>query len=57
MGISVPYYMKVVKVKHKITTDFILDLYEKAKTLKGEEKKKLIGKIELLSKYIGDYLV
>ena len=49
--------MKVVKVKHKITTDFILDLYEKAKTLKGEEKKKLIGKIELLSKHIGDYLV
>ena len=28
--------MKVVKVKHKITTDFILDLYEKAKTLKGK---------------------
>ena len=49
--------MRVVKVKHKITSDFILDLYEKAKTMKGKEKKKLIEKIELLSEHIGDYLV
>jgi hypothetical protein len=49
--------MKVVKIKEKITSDLILDLYEKAKTMKGEEKKKLIEKIKLLSKHIGDYLV
>jgi len=49
--------MKVVKVKRRITSDFILDLYEKAKSMKGKEKKKLIEKIELLSKHVGDYLV
>jgi hypothetical protein len=48
--------MKVVKVKHKITSDFILDLYEKSKSLKGEDKKKLIKKIKLLSRYSGGYL-
>ena len=49
--------MRVVKVKHKITSDLILDLYEKSKKLKGEEKKKLIKKIKLLSQHVGDYLV
>lgn len=49
--------MKIVKVKHKITEDFILDLYEKSKKLEGEKKKKLLKTIELLSKHIGEYLI
>ena len=49
--------MKIVKVKQKITEDFILDLYEKSKLLKGEKKKKLIRTIELLSSHIGEYLI
>jgi len=49
--------MKVVKVKKKITSDLILDLYDKAKSLKGQEKKKLLKKVKLLSQHIGDYLV
>lgn len=49
--------MKIVKVKHKITEDFILDLYQKSKLLEGEKKKKLLKTIELLSKHIGEYLI
>jgi hypothetical protein len=49
--------VKIVKVKHKITEDFLLDLYEKSKKLEDEEKKKLIKAIELLSKHVGEYLI
>ena len=49
--------MKIVKVKHKITHDFLLDLYEKSKKLKGEKKKELLEQIEFLSNHIGEYLV
>ena len=49
--------MKIVKVKHKITSDFLLDLYEKAKGMKGEKKKKLLKQIELLSQHKGENLV
>ena len=49
--------MKIVKVKHKITEDFILDLYEKSKLLEGEKKKKLLKTIELLSNHVGKYLI
>ena len=49
--------MKIVKAKHKITEDFILDLYAKSKKLEGEEKKKLLKVVELLSKHVGGYLV
>lgn len=49
--------MKIVKVKHKITEDFILDLYEKSKKMDNGKKKKLIKTIELLSKHVGEYLI
>jgi hypothetical protein len=49
--------VKIVKVKQKITEDFILDLYEKSKSIKGKEKKKLLKTIELLSCHIGEYLI
>jgi hypothetical protein len=50
--------VKVVEVKHKITHDFILDLYLKAKQEKCQEKKeKLFAQIEFLKDHIGEYLV
>jgi len=49
--------VKIVKVKRKITEDFILDLYEKSKLLEGERKKKLLKTIELLSGHVGEYLI
>ncbi len=54
---SVLYSVKIVKVKRKITEDFILDLYEKSKKLEGKKKKKLLKTIELLSTHVGEYLV
>jgi hypothetical protein len=49
--------MKIVEVKKKITHDYILELYDKAKKAKGKERKELLETVELLSKNIGDYLV
>lgn len=50
--------MKKGEVKTKITSDFILDLYDKAKKLKSQEKKaSLMRAIKLLSKHIGEYLI
>lgn len=44
-------------VTEKITSDFILDLYEEAKKKKGKEKKKAMDKVKSLSKMIGSYLI
>lgn len=50
--------MKEGEVKTKITSDFILDLYDKAKKLKSQEEKRALMKtIKLLSKHIGEYLI
>lgn len=49
--------MKIVKAKHEITEDFILDLYAKSKKLEGKEKKKLLKVVKLLSEHIGEFLV
>jgi hypothetical protein len=50
--------VKILKVKHEITHDFILDLYLKAKEEKCQEKKeKLFAQIEFLKAHIGEYLV
>jgi hypothetical protein len=49
--------MKIVEVKKKVTHDFVLDIYDKAKRAKGRKRKELLEKAELLSKHIGDYLV
>jgi|TARA_R110000824_G_scaffold18018_7_gene72042 hypothetical protein len=48
---------ETVTIKHKITSDFILDLYEEASLLKGSAKRKLMIKVKLLSQYIGGYMV
>lgn len=50
--------MKKVQIKQRITSDFILDLYDDAKKLKSKEKKaKLMSQIKILSQHLGEYLV
>ncbi len=45
-------------VKQKITVDFIINLYEKAKKIKDPKKKlKFLNTIKTLSGHIGEYLV
>ena len=48
--------MKEVKVKFKITPEFIVDLFKKAKLEKGEKRQELIKQAKFLSEYIGSYL-
>ena len=54
-------YIILVKkgiVKEKITADFIIDLYEKAKKMKDQKKKaKALTNIKILSNHIGEYLI
>jgi hypothetical protein len=45
-----------VVIKHRITSDLVLDLYEKATLLEGDEKKQLMTKVKLLSKHVGGYM-
>lgn len=50
--------MKKGVIKEKITANYIIDLYEKAKKIKNLKKKKdLFDKIKLLSSHLGDYIV
>jgi hypothetical protein len=45
-------------VKTKVTANFILDLYDKAKKMKSREKKlALMKQIKILSENIGSYIV
>ena len=48
--------MKKVQVKHEITHDFVLDLYEKAKKAKDKKKKELMKQARFFSQHIGEYL-
>lgn len=47
---------KVVKIKHKIDSDFILDLYEQAKKEKGEKRQELMSQVRFFSEHIGQFL-
>ena len=47
---------KKVTIRHKIDSDFILDLYEKAKKAKGKEREKLMKEVWFFSEHIGKYL-
>ena len=52
------FNVKKGKVKEKITADYILGLYSKAKKLKSQDKKKeLFKKIKVLSKHLGYYII
>ena len=59
LNLSVSYIvMKKGIVKHKVTHDYILDLYDKAKKLKSKEKKaKMLKEIRKLTRHIGEYVV
>ena len=48
--------MKSITVRHRIDSDFILDLYERAKKEKGEARIKLLKQVAFFSKHIGEYL-
>lgn len=51
-------FVKKGIVKTKITADFILDLYDKAKKLRSQEKKvELMKQIRILSQHVGEYIV
>jgi uncharacterized membrane protein len=51
-------FMKKGEVKQKITEDYILSLFEKAKKLKSKEKKLEIFKlIRKLKNNIGSYII
>lgn len=46
-----------MQVEQEITSDLILNLYENAKKLKGEEYDAQMAVIKTLSDHIGDWLV
>ena len=53
-----PKKLTQVKVDREITSDFVLEIYEKAKRARSEEKKKeYLAVAETLSKHIGKWLV
>jgi len=41
----------------EITSDFVLEIYERAKKTRGKKKKELLAVAEELSKHIGKWLV
>ena len=50
--------MKKGVVKQKVSPDYILYLYDKAKKLKSKEKKAaLLKQIKILSQNLGSYIV
>ena len=52
----VPANLTELVVAQEITPDFVLELYERSKKLRGKKKKELIAVAEELSKHIGKYL-
>ena len=45
---------KRIMSKHKITPDFILNLYKHTKTMAEPERKETVDKIKALVKYMGN---
>jgi hypothetical protein len=54
---SLPEKPRVELVKYKVTSDFILDEYEKAKKKRGKPRQEAMDQLKILSKSIGSYLV
>ena len=44
-------------VEIQITYNFILDLYEQSKSLKGKEQEEMLATINELTKHVGKWLV
>ena len=49
--------LKEYVASQEITSDFVLELYERSKTLKGKKKKEMLDIAETLSKHVGKWLV
>jgi len=49
--------LKEVIVDQQITSDFVLELYERSKKLRGKQKKEMLTIAETLSKHVGKWLV
>jgi hypothetical protein len=50
--------MKKGEIKQKVSPEYIIYLYDKAKKLKSKEKKAaLLKQIRILSQHIGEYIV
>ena len=45
-----------VTVRHKVTSDFILDLYAEAKKKRGKNREEAMEQVKYLSTKIGSYL-
>ena len=52
----IPKDMQKYVIVQEITHDFILELYEKSKSLPEKEKKELLKTAETLSKCVGQWL-
>tara|TARA_Y100000310_G_scaffold83227_1_gene79877 strand:+ start:663 stop:866 length:204 start_codon:yes stop_codon:yes gene_type:complete len=52
----VPPDLEELVVAQEITPDFVLELYEKSKKLKGKKKKEMLAVAEELSKHVGKFL-
>ncbi len=53
----VPKQLSKHVVAQQITHDYILELYEKSKKLRGKNKQAMIDLAEKLSKHVGQWLV
>jgi len=49
--------MEEGKAKTKITADFVLDIYEKSKKVKGKASEELLQTAKTLSKHLNEWLV
>ena len=47
---------KEVTIKYKIDSDFVLNLYEKAKKEKGKKREELMQQVYFFSENMGKYL-
>lgn len=53
----VPKGLSTAILAQQITSDYVLELYEKSKSLKGKKKKDMLAVAEKLSKHVGKWLV
>ena len=55
-GSLVPRSLRNVILSQEITSDYVLEIYEKAKRLDGKKRDELLSVAEKLSKHIGKWL-
>lgn len=52
----VPTDLEELVIAQEITSDFVLELYERSKKLRGKKKKEMLAVAEELSKHVGKFL-